>query len=537
MSLPLQEKSLDNKTDLRFIFSAIFIATAIFILDLQLPLGVADGVLYVALVLLGLRMRSKNFILLSALSGTILIVIGFYLSPEGGELWKVLANRALATFILWMTAILCLWQIQAEIKLQDASDKLEKRVEIRTRKLDETNELLRRESGFVELHKDIAVASNETQSVEKTLQYCLKQICAHAGWPVGHLYLTPEPYSLQLVSARIWHLDDPARFETFRDITETTPFDSGEGLPGRIIANGKPAWIIDVTKDPNFPRANLAKNIGVKAGFAFPILIGDEIVGVMEFFSSKAVEPDDKLLEVMTQVGTQLGRVLERKRAEEEAKHSHEQLRNLYRRLELVREEERTRMSREIHDELAQALTALKLEISLLDKKLEKNNSSLRSCTQMMLEILDTTIQAGKKLVMDLRPPILDDFGLPEAIEWQAIEFENRTGIQCNTDFGKNYLVLDKDRSTTLFRIFQETLTNVTRHAKADKINISLKGCDVSVTLQVRDNGIGISKDQINNIRSLGLLGIRERALVWGGKVDILGVTGEGTTVTINLKR
>lgn len=298
-----------------------------------------------------------------------------------------------------------------------------------------------------------------------------------------------------------------------------TPFNAGEGLPGRVIASGKPAWIIDVTKDSNFPRANLAKNIGVKAGFAFPILIGDEIVGVMEFFSSEAVEPDGKLLEIMAQVGTQLGRVLERKRAEEEIMRSQKQLRDLYHRLELVREEERTRMAREIHDELAQTLTALKLEISLLDKKLKKNDPTLRSCTQMMLEVLNTTIQAGKKLVMDLRPPLLDDFGLPEAIEWQAIEFEMRTGIQCDIDFGKNYLVLDKDRSTTLFRIFQETLTNVTRHAKADKINISLTESNGDVTLQIRDNGIGISKKQISNLRSLGLLGIRERALVWGEKL------------------
>ncbi len=298
-----------------------------------------------------------------------------------------------------------------------------------------------------------------------------------------------------------------------------TPFNAGEGLPGRVIASGKPAWIIDVTKDSNFPRANLAKNIGVKAGFAFPILIGDEIVGVMEFFSSEAVEPDGKLLEIMAQVGTQLSRVLERKRAKEKIMRSKKQLRDLYHRLELVREEERTRMAREIHDELAQTLTALKLEISLLDKKLKKNDPTLRSCTQMMLEVLNTTIQAGKKLVMDLRPPLLDDFGLPEAIEWQAIEFEMRTGIQCDIDFGKNYLVLDKDRSTTLFRIFQETLTNVTRHAKADKINISLTESNGDVTLQIRDNGIGISKKQISNLRSLGLLGIRERALVWGEKL------------------
>ncbi len=529
--------SKDKTPHLRFFIIGVFIAIAVFNLDLLLPLGVADGVLYVALVLIGLRTRSEKFILWSAILGTALTLIGFYLSPEGGVLWKVLANRALSIFILWLTAILCLWQVRAEVKLQEASTELEKRVQDRTGKLDETNELLRRESGFVELHKDIAVASNETQTIEHTLEYCLRRICAHTGWPVGHLYLTSERYSHQLVSAAIWHLEDPTRFETFRTITEVTPFNAGEGLPGRVIASGKPAWIIDVTKDPNFPRASLAKNIGVKAGFAFPILIGDEIVGVMEFYSTQAVEPDGKLLEIMTQVGTQLGRVLERKRAEEDARHSHEQLRNLYHRLELVREEERTRMSREIHDELAQALTALKMEISLLDKKLEKNDSPLRSYTEMMLEILDTTIQAGKKLVMDLRPPILDDFGLPEAIEWQAIEFENRTGIQCDVDLESNGFVLDKDRSTTLFRIFQETLTNVTRHAKADKINISLKDCNGSITLQVRDNGIGISKKQIDNLRSLGLLGIRERALVWGGKVDIIGTPNQGTTITINLKR
>lgn len=538
MDLPVLKENPDKKTDLRFVLSAIVIATVIFILDLQLPLGVADGVLYVTLVLIGLRTHSRHFIFWSAICGTVLILIGFYLSPEGGVLWKVLANRALAIFTLWMTTILCLWQVQTGTKLQEASDKLEKRVQARTKKLAETNELLRRESGFVELHKDIAVASNETKSIENTLEYCIKKICAHTGWPVGHLYLTSERYSLQLVPAAIWHLDDPDRFETFRKITEATPFNAGEGLPGRVIAKGKPVWIIDVTKDPNFPRANQAKNIGVKAGFAFPVRIGDEIVGVMEFFSSKAVEPDSKLLEIMTQVGTQLGRVLERKRAEEETRHSHEQLRNLYRRLELVREEERTRMSREIHDELAQALTALKMEISLLDKKLANKDSPLRSYTQMMLEILDSTIQAGKKLVMDLRPPILDDFGLPEAIEWQAIEFENRTGIECNVEFDSNNdFVLDKERSTTLFRIFQETLTNVTRHARADKINISLKDCDASVTLQVRDNGIGITEEQISNSRSLGLLGIRERALVWGGKVVIMGVPHEGTLVTIKLKR
>ena len=718
----------EQKINLRSIVLGFIIAEAIFILDSQLPFGVADEFLYVALVLIGLRSRSKGYILWSAFGGTALISIGFFFSPPGGELWKVIANRALAVFILWVTALLCLWQIRAEKKIREAREELEQRVKDRTVKLDEINELLRRESEFVELHKDIAVASNETQTVEKTLEYSLKRIClhagwpvghlyltaerysdqlvpapiwyledptqfetfrnitemisfkvgeglpgrviasgkpawiidvtkdpnfprskhaknigvkagfafpipigdeivgvmeffstqavepdgkmleimaqvgtqlgrvlerkraeeenklsheqmrnlfrrleresefvelhkdiavasnetqtvektleyslkcicAHTGWPVGHLYLTAEGYSDQLVPAPIWYLEDPTRFETFRNITEMTPFKTGEGLPGRVIASGKPAWIIDVTKDANFPRAKLAKNIGVKAGFAFPIPIGDEIVGVMEFFSTQPVEPDSKMLEIMAQVGTQLGRVLERKRAEEENKRSHEQLRNLYRRLELVREEERTRLAREIHDELAQVLTALKLEVSLLDKKLIKNGSSLQTNTQLMLQLIDTTIQAGKKLVMDLRPPLLDDLGLPEAIEWEAKEYERRTGIKCEVEMENNGFALDEERSTTLFRIFQETLTNVTRHAKADKVRIMLKYQKGLITLQVADNGIGISRKQIANLRSLGLLGIRERALVWGGKVDIMGVPNKGTTVTIHLNR
>ncbi|GJL77520.1 MAG: hypothetical protein NPINA01_05090 [Nitrospinaceae bacterium] len=526
-----------KKIDPRLTVSGILLAAAIFILDIRLPLGIADGVLYVALILLGLRSRSTAYIFCGAVCGTALISIGFFFSPPGGELWKVFANRALAVFTLWMTAILCLWQVRAEKKLQEASEELEQRVKDRTAKLDETNTLLQREREFVELHKDIAVASNETAAIEKTLEYTLERICEHAGWPVGHLYLTETRNSEHLVPTDIWYMEDPDRFETFRQITEVTPLKPGEGLPGRVLARGNPAWIIDVAKDPNFPRAHLAKDIGVKSGFAFPILIGEEIAGVMEFFSIQEVEPDSILLEIMAQIGTQLGRVLERKRAEEDIKRSHEQLRNLYRRLEVIREEERTRIAREIHDELAQVLSAMKLEVSLLDKKLQKENTYLQSYTRMMLELIDGTIQTGKKMVMDLRPPLLDDLGLFDAIEWEARDYATRMGIDCEVELSEHGFTLDKERSTTLFRIFQEALTNVMRHAKADKVHILLQEENGLITLRIKDNGIGISQSQISNLRSLGLLGMRERALVWGGKVDIIGIPNEGTTVSIYLDR
>ncbi len=646
---------------------AVAIAAAIFILDLQLPLGVADGMLYVALVLLGLRARSRRFLFMAALSGTLLTIAGFYLSPPGGEFLQAAANRGLSILTIWITAFLCLWQIRAGEKIRESNKHLEKRVRERTLELDATLNLLRREKEFVQLHKDIAVASNETHTVEATLEYGLKRVCEHTGWPVGHIYLPNEQDPGQLEPTTIWYLEQPDQFKTFREITEATSLNKGVGLPGRVMENGEATWIIDVTRDPNFPRAKQAQNIGVKAGFAFPILIDREIVGVMEFFSSQAVEPDKEMLEIMGQVGTQLGRVIERKRAEaeqrkllkslkervkeltsmygvanlistsqtmgeilkkvgshiipgmqypeltrvkvhfegdtypsepfeeppwklsrniaihggvhgsldvfynqpvgrdtgdpflkeerdmidglahllsvaaerkqaeKEIEHSREQLRKLYHRLELVREEERTRMAREIHDELAQILTTLKLEVALLDKKLVHKASDLRSFTQLISQLIDNSIQMGKKLAMDLRPPILDELGLTEAIEWQTREFEKRTGIQCQMSLDRHCQSLDKERATTLFRIFQETLTNVTRHANANRIWVELFDRNGQVTLKVKDNGIGITSDQISNLRSLGLLGIRERTLVWGGEVDIEGTPDAGTTVTIRI--
>ncbi|MGH7808086.1 MAG: GAF domain-containing protein, partial [Thermodesulfobacteriota bacterium] len=161
-----------------------------------------------------------------------------------------------------------------------------------------TEYLLSRNAAFVGLLQKIAVASNEAGSIEVAIQLALDEICAHTGWPVGHAYLTDS--NGELFPTTIWHLENPERFETFKKVTEATSFPPGVGLPGRVLEIGKPAWIMDVTKDPNFPRAKLAENIAVEAGFAFPVLIGTEVVAVLEFYSGETVEPDEQLLEVMT---------------------------------------------------------------------------------------------------------------------------------------------------------------------------------------------------------------------------------------------
>jgi signal transduction histidine kinase len=512
-------------------------AAGIFIVDALLPLGIADGMLYVALVLLGMMARSRKLIIMAAIVSSLLNLLGYFFSPPGGELTHVIANRILAFVTIWITAVLCLLKNKADETLQTARDFLETSVEDRTAKLQEVNQRLNSEADSAKLVKAIAIASNETRAINDTLYFCIERVCKFAGWPLGHLYLAAEKPDLGLVPTEIWHVGDPGKFDVFQKITGDTPMQTGIGLPGRVLASGEPEWIIDVTKDPNFPRARLAENIGVRAGFAFPILIGREVVGVMEFFSTKAAEPDKEMLAIMAQIGTQLGRVLERKRALDQSEISQAQLRNLYHRLQEVREEERTRTAREVHDHLSQLLTTIKLELSLLGKKLTPYKPGIQESIQQLLEMSDDAIQSVQRIAMDLRPPILDDLGLAEAIEWQVREFKGRTGIHCQFLDQMNGFELDLERSTTLFRIFQETLTNIVRHSQATRVSVKLHVGKDNISLEVQDNGCGITAEQVQNLRSLGLLGMRERAMVWGGYVNIEGVSKGGTMVTINIKK
>ncbi len=213
-----------------------------------------------------------------------------------------------------------------------------------------------------------------------------------------------------------------------------------------------------------------------------------------------------------------------------------DQLRNLSIHLQNAREDERTMIAREIHDDLGQSLTALNMELSLLRKRLSDDQTAAAEKAESMAGLIDTTIQSVKRISSNLRPGILDHLGLSAAIEWQTKEFERRTGIRCMVAFEPEEVVLDKDRTTALFRIFQETLTNVARHAQATEVSVFLraKGGD-DLLLRVKDNGRGITEDQISYPASLGLIGIRERVNNWGGSFTISGIPDHGTTVTVQI--
>jgi signal transduction histidine kinase len=168
----------------------------------------------------------------------------------------------------------------------------------------------------IQLLQRIAVVANQASSIDEALQVALDQVCLHTRWPVGHVFMLSETDDRTLEPTTLWHVDNKERFKKFCEVSQDLRFGPGVGLPGRVLESAQPLWIIDVTKDSNFPRAKAATDIGVRAAFGFPVLIGKEVVAVLEFFSDLPMEPDEALLEVMANVGTQLGRVIERIRAQ-----------------------------------------------------------------------------------------------------------------------------------------------------------------------------------------------------------------------------
>lgn len=227
--------------------------------------------------------------------------------------------------------------------------------------------------------------------------------------------------------------------------------------------------------------------------------------------------------------------ITERKRVEEKLRRSSKLLRDLSSHLQSVREEERALISREIHDELGQVLTALKIQISLIANKLNNEQGVLKDKINSLLHLIDSSVESVQKISSQLRPGILDELGLIAAIEWQIEEFIKLTDINCTVMLPNNEIKLDPDKATAVFRIFQEALTNIARHSEANKVNISLLTDHATLHLEIKDNGKGITPDQIKDYRSLGLHGMEERVLVFGGQIYIEGFAGKGTTVKVEI--
>jgi signal transduction histidine kinase len=349
-----------------------------------------------------------------------------------------------------------------------------------------------------------------------------------------------------------------------------------EGFIWKTILDGEFMYMPDTDKDTIIGQAG--RKLGIKCYVSMPIKHDGKTIGALSVNSFKKSAFDKEEIKLLVKVAQQIEtsinnakhaealekaheeleqrveertaelakanelltkEITDRKRAVKEIRNSREQLRGLAAHLQSVREEERTRIARGVHDELGQELGALKMELSVLEKILSSETLKVQPRVsdkiKCISELVDDSIRKVRQISTELRPGVLDGLGLIEAIEWQAQEFKTRTGINCDIDSNVDHVKLNEDKSTAIFRIFQETLTNVARHADATKVRTKLRKNARHLIFEFRDNGRGIRKSEISDPKSIGLIGMRERALLLRGELKIKGVPKKGTTVRVKI--
>jgi PAS domain S-box-containing protein len=296
----------------------------------------------------------------------------------------------------------------------------------------------------------------------------------------------------------------------------------------------QPVFVSDVETSPLWEDyRELARRYGFRACWSMPIFASDgRVLGTFALYYSEPRTPGRDELELIARATHVAGIAIQRRQLDD-------QLRELWAHMEGVREEERTGMAREIHDELGQALTAVKMDLAWVIRRANAEGSLGRELLAEKLgaisRMTDGIIDTVRRISADLRPGVLDDLGLVAAIEWQAQEFERRSGITCVVRTSGGDVKFDRALSTAVFRIYQEALTNVVRHAEAKHVDIAFDCSSGRVRLSVQDDGKGIEAEAVKSPSSLGLLGIRERIRRLNGSLTVSGEPGNGTLLVIEV--
>jgi signal transduction histidine kinase len=311
---------------------------------------------------------------------------------------------------------------------------------------------------------------------------------------------------------------------------------AGQGRTGWVAEQGTVLLVNNPTAGPHpgYPPSNDQQ---FQAQLSVPLRLGGEVVGVLDVRSPLPKTFNEGDVMVMETLADAVATAMHNAQLYEAERASRKRLRDLAGYLETARERERTYIAREIHDEFGQALTALKMDVVWLAKHLPPDETKLLEKAQVMSQLVDSTISMVRRIATDLRPGILDHLGLVAAIEWQAQEVAGRAGFECQLLLNDLEPELDPDLATAIFRIFQETLTNVARHAGANLVRVKLRTKDDQLILVVQDNGRGITQRQMLDPKSLGLIGMQERARLLGGEVEFQAAPGGGTKVTVRVPK
>ena len=383
-------------------------------------------------------------------------------------------------------------------------------------------------NGMTRLH-EVSSRLLAAPTVHAALEEILFATCTMMGSQMGYLQVyDPRTETLMIAAQQGF---SPDSLEQLRHV------EHGSSGGGTAVKGGRRVIIEDVNEDESF---RPLQAIGAAAGFrslqsTSLLTRTGTLLGVLSTHWRQPHRPSEHDLYMLDLYAHEAADILDRIQNAQELQRSFHQLRALAAKLQSVREEERKRVAREIHDELGQSLTAIKMELSSLffewpgDQKPSKRTASLTN-------LVDQTIQSVRKIATELRPGILDALGLVAAVEWAASEFEARTGTRCSVHMPKEDLPPDQDRDTAIFRIFQETLTNIARHARATEATIRLtREDDGSLILDVQDNGIGFNEQALDSHEALGILGMRERAVLLGGEFELSGTPNLGTHVRVHI--
>jgi PAS domain S-box-containing protein len=399
-----------------------------------------------------------------------------------------------------------------------------------------------------------------------------------ADWCVVHVSKDGQPIQPVAVAHA-----DPQRLTQANDLLRWTPVSPGRTpvSPGRhpsdpdvppgavhVLRTGQPEFYAEASEEMlaaiarDAEQIELVRSLGVRSAMIVPLVTRGHTLGTITLMVSaesgrQYTEMDLVLAEELARRAAlavdnarlyaeaqQLNAELEERVAQRtselqaaiaQLENSRAQLLLLTQHEQTRREEDRARMAREVHDELGQALTGLKMDLAWLQKHTGPKQKDLLQKFRDMSALVDTTIQGVRRIATELRPGMLDDLGLVPAMEWQLQEFQKRSGIRCRFASSLEEVALNAEETTVLFRIFQEALTNVARHAAASRVEVTLDEEQGYVRLQVQDNGRGITDSEVNGSRSFGLLGMRERVLLRSGDFAIHGTPGQGTTLVIRL--
>jgi PAS domain S-box-containing protein len=375
-----------------------------------------------------------------------------------------------------------------------------------------------------------------------SLEIVLRRVCEKCRWVIGQAWLVSDD-GKHLTCSPAW-FSTVAGLEQFRAVSEAYRFVPGEGLPGRVWASGQPAWIRDVTADANFPRAEAARQAGLRGALAIPIVSSDKVVAVIEFFVPELRHEDERLTKVIATVAAELDLVLERKRAadalrEQEAmlRFSFAQIQELAGRLIIAQEAERSRIARDLHDDISQQLAGLSLSISALKRRSGELGAgvvgdSLAKLQERTLGLVDSV----RRLSHDLHPSVLQQVGLTAALEAHCAEFQQQHGIDVTFGAAEDLAAVSPEAALCLFRAAQEALRNVAKHAGARHTQVAISRENGELMLTIVDDGKGFDKTRAPRSGSgLGLLSIEERARLLHGRVRIEAGAGRGTTVTVAL--